>query len=152
VFNSYIHKCKRISNIGAQQIRVDVVALSNYLKLLINIGDPQRFDEDELASFSRKVVQKATRTENMLKVVLAPNDLLIETYKNLIPDGNVQDLMKIMELKGLNKTEKMEAAEKYVKEGGEGVIVPQQEKVDTPNSQGGLMSLMKRNVRDAFMM
>jgi hypothetical protein len=130
---------------GAQQIRVDVTSLSNFLKNLLNIGDPGRFDEDEVAGFARKVVQKASRAENMLKVVLSTNDLLIDTYKKLIPDGNVQDLTKIMELKGLTKQEKLEAAERYIKEGGEGVIMPQQERVDTPtNANTGILSLVKR--------
>jgi hypothetical protein len=130
---------------GAQQIRVDVTSLSNFLKNLLNIGDPGRFDEDEVAGFARKVVQKASRAENMLKVVLSTNDLLIDTYKKLIPDGNVQDLTKIMELKGLTKQEKLEAAERYIKEGGEGVIMPQQERVDTPTSTNtGILSLVKR--------
>ena len=130
---------------GAQQIRVDVTSLSNFLKNLLNIGDPGRFDEDEVAGFARKVVQKASRAENMLKVVLSTHDLLIDTYKKLVPDGNVQDLTKIMELKGLTKQEKLEAAERYVKEGGEGVILPQQERVDTPTSTNtGILSLVKR--------
>ena len=55
-FISYIFKCKKMSLMGAQQMLVDTRSLVKYcLKELLILGDQTRFDEDDVASFSRKV-------------------------------------------------------------------------------------------------
>ncbi|KAL0480844.1 vacuolar protein sorting protein VPS53 [Acrasis kona] len=159
VYISYIYKCKRLSDMGAKQIQMDVISTSSFFKNLINLGDPTRFDEDEVASFHKKVESKSNKAYHILKLASTPSDLLLQHYKNLVPDGDVQDLYKIMDLKGMDHQDKKELAQRYVKEGGDGVIVPtpelsqpqqQQQQQQQQPQKNDLMALMRRNVKDLF--
>lgn len=48
-FMSTMARCKRISHMGAQQLLLDVSSIAKEcLKNIINVGDPHRFDEDEV--------------------------------------------------------------------------------------------------------
>ncbi len=41
------------------------------------------------------------RSEVLLKVILSPQETLVDTYKALVAQGNSEDFQKILELKGL---------------------------------------------------
>lgn len=89
-----------------------MTSLSNFLKGLINIGDPHRYDEDELASFSKKVVLRTQRAESILKVVLASPENMVETYNSLIRDGSSQEIQKIFDMKGIAAKDRTTLAER----------------------------------------
>jgi hypothetical protein len=40
-----------------------------------------------------------TKPENVLKVILAPNNMIVDTYKSLILEGNEADFITIMDLR-----------------------------------------------------
>jgi len=112
-FQNIVYRYKRINGPGTQQLLLDVTSLTAFLKLILNLGDPERFDEDEVLSFAKKVQQRAAKVECILKVMLAPPEALVETYKGLIQNGSVQDLQVIMELQGLPKNERNAIIEDY---------------------------------------
>jgi hypothetical protein len=114
-FLSHVYKCKKINATGCQQLLLDLISLVNFLKSLINIGDPNRFDEDEVITFAKKVQHKAAKPEAILKVMLSPTDALIDTYRGLIQDGSPQELSTIMDLKGLTKNERILITDEYSK-------------------------------------
>ncbi|EFC37134.1 predicted protein [Naegleria gruberi] len=133
-----IYKCKKISLMGAQQLLVNSRSLVKYsIRELINLGDNTRFDEDDLASFARKVDGKAQKIECILRTLSAPNDLIAETYISLAPnDHSLPELTKILELKELQKNEKQQILEGYQKElrkrqGGDAKDAPQASAIGT---------------------
>jgi predicted nuclease with TOPRIM domain len=105
-FTSNIFKCERINEQGAQQLLLDLTSLSNFLKNIINIGDSERFDEDEMQIFVKKLQAKTSRLESILKVLLSPTEAIVDTYRSLVPDNNQNELQAIMDLKGISKSEK----------------------------------------------
>jgi hypothetical protein len=119
VFHSYtthIFKCKKVNATGAQQLLLDVTSIADFLKTVLNIGDPNRFDEDELHPFAKKVHERSVKMEMTLKVLGVPTEVVADTYRGLIPDGNIQDFNLILDLMGLNKNEKTMVLEQYNKD------------------------------------
>nr|CAG4718642.1 unnamed protein product [Naegleria fowleri] len=115
---SCIYKCKKFSPMGAQQMLYDVSCLTKFcLRELIIIGDTNRFDKDDVASFSKKVDVKAQKIECILRTIVQPNDFMVGTYLQYAgSDHSSAELTKILELKELQKNEKQQILESYQKE------------------------------------
>eukprot|EP00741_Cyanophora_paradoxa_P011209 tig00020554_g10829.t1 len=91
-----IYRCKRLNDIGAQQLQVDAHALKG---LLLQI--PATLTHEVPASYQKYVEKEMAKVDTLLKVLLAPPDALSDTYHRLVPDGSAADFAKILELKGL---------------------------------------------------
>ena len=77
-----------------------------------------------------------TKPENVLKVILAPNNMVVDTYKGLFPEGTEQDFITIMDLRGLPKSDQRLLLDQY-----KGISVSAQKKAFTinfPNVFAGL--------------
>jgi hypothetical protein len=114
-FISSIYKCKRISPTGASQLLLDLTTLSNFLKTLLALGDPEKdkFDEEEINAFASKVAKASAKPEAILRVLLAPEAFFLETYRSLIQGASQQDLAIMMELRGLGNNEKISLLQQY---------------------------------------
>ncbi|XP_055112598.1 vacuolar protein sorting-associated protein 53 homolog isoform X1 [Symphalangus syndactylus] len=105
-FITHLFKCKPISMVGAEQLLLDTHSLKMVLLDLPSIGS--QVVRKAPASYTKIVVKGMTRAEMILKVVMAPHEPLVvfvDNYIKLLTDGNTETFQKILDMKGLKRSE-----------------------------------------------
>eukprot|EP01133_Synstelium_polycarpum_P006171 gene6171-7146_t len=103
-----IYRCGRISEIGAQGMQLDIATIKQCLLAL-----PEKIkDGSNNQRYIAYITNELGKTESILKVVGCPKESLVETYAALIPEGSPADFQKIMDLKGIKTSDKMELLNK----------------------------------------
>ncbi|KAI8924441.1 Vps53-like protein [Entophlyctis helioformis] len=101
-----IYKCRPLSEVGAEQMLLDTHSLKNILLEMSTLGaDPPTQPPPAYVKILSKGISKV---EQLLKVVLRPQDppdILVDTYNLLYQDYNTANFQKILELKGLRRSE-----------------------------------------------
>lgn len=103
-FIQNIYKCKPISDVGAEQLLLDTHSLKTVLLELPSIGS--QVNRKAPASFT-KVVKGMTKAELILKAFMSPSEpkMFTEQYLKLLPDCQLSEFYKVLEMKGLKKNE-----------------------------------------------
>jgi len=115
-FISYVFKIKKLTQSAAQQLLLDMTALGNTIKNLVNVGRPGRFDEEDTQAFAKQVAtMRISKAESVLKVLISHIDAFAETYISVMQEGSKDDLSKLMDLRGFTKNEKTPVLDKYEK-------------------------------------
>uniref|UniRef100_A0A8C5LWN4 Vacuolar protein sorting-associated protein 53 homolog n=1 Tax=Leptobrachium leishanense TaxID=445787 RepID=A0A8C5LWN4_9ANUR len=105
-FINHLFKCKPTSMVGAEQLLLDTHSLKTVLLDLPSIGS--QVVRKAPASYTKIVVKCMTRAEMILKVVMAPHEpsvVFVDNYIKLLTDCNTETLQKILEMKGLKRSE-----------------------------------------------
>ncbi|CAH2222668.1 vacuolar sorting-associated 53 homolog isoform X1 [Pelobates cultripes] len=105
-FINHLFKCKPTSMVGAEQLLLDTHSLKTVLLDLPSIGS--QVVRKAPASYTKIVVKGMTRAEMILKVVMAPHEpsvVFVDNYIKLLADCNTEILQKILEMKGLKRSE-----------------------------------------------
>lgn len=110
-----LYRCKLLSQGGAEQLLLDTHTLK---KFLINL--PCIFSDIKTApaSYTKAAIKGMSKAEMILKVVLVPHktaDSFIESYFNLLPESNIVEFQRILEVKGVKKNETSQLVEAYNK-------------------------------------
>ncbi|KAK6144836.1 hypothetical protein DH2020_021656 [Rehmannia glutinosa] len=116
-----IFKCKHISETGAQQVYVlltltmllDTQAVKTILLDIPNLGK----QKSAAAGYSKFVSREMSKAEALLKVILSPVDSVSDTYCALLPEGTPSEFQRILDLKGLKRTEQQSILDDYNKRG-----------------------------------
>jgi len=131
-----IYRCKRISEVGAQSLLLDVSCIRSTLAKLPILGTPEAAattitpGSDDLVQplaagtsppgrtaeqsrFVKFVESSMRKAEVLLKVVLAPQETLAHTYMALVTGGNLENFQRIIDLKGLSKSERQQLVEAF---------------------------------------
>ena len=95
-----IYRCRRIGEVGAQQLQVDVGTLKATLLDLPTLGQA-----NATGAYGKLVTDEIGKAEQVLKLVQTPEDFLEATVAEIRGAGVSIDLQKILELKGLKKAE-----------------------------------------------
>mmetsp|Transcript_4589 Transcript_4589/g.14615 ORF Transcript_4589/g.14615 Transcript_4589/m.14615 type:complete len:372 (+) Transcript_4589:1496-2611(+) len=103
-----IYRCKRIGEVGAQQMQADVGTLKATLLELPTLGQASA-----TAMYTKLVTKEVAAAEQVLKLVQTPEDMLEETVQEMDRNGISIDLQKILELKGLKKADTERLIEAY---------------------------------------
>ncbi|XP_025409735.1 vacuolar protein sorting-associated protein 53 homolog [Sipha flava] len=109
-FIQHLYKCKPLSNIGAEQLLLDTHSLKTILLDLpsINLDDNRKAP----ASYTKVVVKGMTKAEMILKLVMAPTmkhyTSFVDQYLKLLPESDMTEFQKILEMKGLKAAERNE--------------------------------------------
>uniref|UniRef100_A0A1B6BWF3 Vacuolar protein sorting-associated protein 53 homolog n=1 Tax=Clastoptera arizonana TaxID=38151 RepID=A0A1B6BWF3_9HEMI len=106
-FIQNIYKCKPVSTVGAEQLLLDTHMLKTVLLDLPSIGS--RVNRTAPASFTKVVVKGMTHGEMILKVVMAPTEpaeSFVDKFLKLLPESDIQEFQKILEMKGLKAAER----------------------------------------------
>uniref|UniRef100_A0A2N9H9A8 Vps53 C-terminal domain-containing protein n=1 Tax=Fagus sylvatica TaxID=28930 RepID=A0A2N9H9A8_FAGSY len=69
------------------------------------------------ASYSKFVSREMSKAEALLKVILSPVDSVADTYRALLPEGTPMEFQRILELKGLKKTDHQSILDDFNKHG-----------------------------------
>jgi len=110
-FCQAIYKCKKVSTVGAQQLLLDMASLKTVLLKLPTLGRSSFAEVPE--RYTKRVKREMLKVEKLLKVLLAPEENLVETYKQLITPHSDSDFVKILEIKGIKRSEMESYLDKY---------------------------------------
>uniref|UniRef100_A0A096LS58 Vacuolar protein sorting-associated protein 53 homolog n=1 Tax=Poecilia formosa TaxID=48698 RepID=A0A096LS58_POEFO len=114
-FINHLFRCKPISMVGAeQQLLLDTHSLKTVLLDLPSIGS--QVLRKAPASYTKIVVKGMTRAEMILKVVMAPHEppvVFVDNYIKLLADGNPETFQKILDMKGLKRSEQSSMLELF---------------------------------------
>ncbi|KAK9275716.1 hypothetical protein L1049_022984 [Liquidambar formosana] len=114
-----IFKCKQLSETGAQQMLLDTQAVKTILLDIPSLGR----QTSGAASYSKFVSREMSKAEALLKVILSPVDSVADTYRALLPEGTPLEFQRILELKGLKKTDQQSILDDFNKRGS-GIAQP----------------------------
>uniref|UniRef100_A0A3Q3FYG1 Vacuolar protein sorting-associated protein 53 homolog n=1 Tax=Labrus bergylta TaxID=56723 RepID=A0A3Q3FYG1_9LABR len=113
-FINHLFRCKPISMVGAEQLLLDTHSLKTVLLDLPSIGS--QVNRKAPASYTKIVVKGMTRAEMILKVVMAPHEppvVFVDNYIKLLADGNPETFQKILDMKGLKRSEQSSMLELF---------------------------------------
>ncbi|XVE57516.1 hypothetical protein DITRI_Ditri04bG0096900 [Diplodiscus trichospermus] len=110
-FYMNIFKCKQISETGAQQMLLDTQAVKTILLEIPSLGR----QTSGAAGYSKFVSREMSKAEALLKVILSPIDSVADTYRALLPEGTPMEFQRILELKGLKKSDQQSILDDFNK-------------------------------------
>lgn len=99
-YRFHVYKCQELNNFGAQQILLDASAIKALL-----LGLPASIHAPVPGTYVKFVNRETSKIEAMLKVILAPVDMSVDTYVALVPQGTAEHFQKILEMRGLRRAE-----------------------------------------------
>ncbi|XP_067145474.1 vacuolar protein sorting-associated protein 53 homolog isoform X2 [Centruroides vittatus] len=105
-FINHLFKCKPISPIGAEQLLLDTHMLKTVLLDLPSLGS--QVVRKAPASYTKIVVKGMTKAEMILKVVMAPYEIaqgFVDNYIKLLPESDCAEFQKVLDMKGLKRSE-----------------------------------------------
>eukprot|EP00041_Stephanoeca_diplocostata_P000373 m.14441 g.14441 ORF g.14441 m.14441 type:complete len:903 (-) comp10450_c0_seq1:269-2977(-) len=112
---TYMYKCKNVGTVGAEQLLLDMQSVKMLLLELPTIGSATA--RRPTSSYTRYVTKGLTGAEMILKVVMAPHEppqLYVEDYIKLVGDDEgITQLQKILDMKGLRKSEQQPLLDAY---------------------------------------
>ncbi|XP_015792106.1 vacuolar protein sorting-associated protein 53 homolog [Tetranychus urticae] len=104
-FIGYLFRCKPLRQEGAEQLLLDTHLLK---KVLQELPGWESNVKSAPASYVKEVIRGMTKAEMILKVVLVPHrdvNHYIESYAKLLPDSNMEEFVKILDMKGVRRPE-----------------------------------------------
>ncbi|XP_054154462.1 vacuolar protein sorting-associated protein 53 homolog [Oppia nitens] len=110
---SHLFKCKSLSQGGAEQLLLDTHTLK---KVLIELPCWESNVKTAPATYTKSVIKGMTKAEMILKVVLVPHEKtehFIESYVKLLPDSDNNEFQKILDMKGVKRSESTQLLEAF---------------------------------------
>ena len=99
-----VFMCKNIGENGSIQLLLDVSCLHTMMQQMTCIGDTKLTDD---------VKMDIKYIEQVLKIAAVPNNMIIETYRNIFPSGTVKELARILDLRGVHRSERNSILENF---------------------------------------
>jgi hypothetical protein len=108
-----IMKQKRISESGTQQLLLDTYNIKTMLLGLHHLGLPPDTSSSSSSStrsvvppmYMKLVTAKVAHIEVVLKLAGTPEDMLLERFKIMWPEGGASDLVAVLGLQGVRRGE-----------------------------------------------
>lgn len=101
-----IVKQKKISDMATQQLLLDTYSLKTLLLHLPNLNPGEKESSVRTSPVYAKLINaKVSHIEVILKLVGTPEDMLLERFKIMWPDGQASDLQMLMGLKGTKRND-----------------------------------------------
>lgn len=116
-FHNNIFKCKRISETGAQQMLLD----THHVKTLLLEVPSLAGQTNTPASYTKYVAREMSKAEHLLKVILSPMESIADTYRALLPDGSGADFQRILDLKGVKRSDFQPLLDRFMNRNTEGL-------------------------------
>jgi len=118
-FISNLYKCKPVGTVGAEQLLLDTHSLKTVLvdlPSLVEAGQVKLVGRKAPQAFTKVVVKGMTRAEMILKVVMSPLEparAFVEQYVRLVQDTDGAELSKLLEMKGVKRSDQSTYLELY---------------------------------------
>jgi len=110
-FISNLYKCKPVGTVGAEQLLLDTHSLKTVLvdlPSLVEAGQVKPVGRKAPQAFTKVVVKGMTRAEMILKVVMSPLEparAFVEQYVRLVQDTDSAELSKLLDMKGVKRSD-----------------------------------------------
>eukprot|EP00750_Incisomonas_marina_P002486 INCI12364.1.p1 GENE.INCI12364.1~~INCI12364.1.p1 ORF type:complete len:796 (-),score=180.58 INCI12364.1:2409-4796(-) len=114
-FMNNIFKCKRIGPVGSQQLLLDTSVVKTVVLAIPDMGQSKHSagrSKSMNAAFSRYVYNEVSKVEVLIQLVGMDAQRIEENFKVLWRDGSAEDLIGILQLKGLKKRQQQELVQK----------------------------------------
>lgn len=114
-FTANTMQSKPISEVGAEQLQVDLMALTEQAGRLINVNASE--DTRAPAGYIKRVTQTMSRVTPLLKVLQvrpSPPESLAEAYLLHVADKSDTNFRKVLDLKGVRKQDQAQFMEIFV--------------------------------------
>jgi hypothetical protein len=111
-----IMKQKRISESGTQQLLLDTYNIKTMLLQLHHLGLPPDSQQERAVvppMYMKLVTSKVAHIEVILKLIGTPEDMLLERFKIMWPEGAPRDLQAVMTLQGVKKQDQLQHLEQF---------------------------------------
>jgi len=122
-FDDHVLQIRGISDIGAEQILLDVTTIKAALLKLPSMIADESGAPPPAASGAKPVVSQKPYLKHVdemllplekeLQIVMAPADALVHTYKTMYHQPTPAHFVKLLDLKGVPKTEQEAYLDKY---------------------------------------
>nr|CAG4643761.1 EOG090X024P [Lepidurus arcticus] len=112
---SSLFKCKPLGVLGAEQLLLDVHMMKSLLLDLPSLESLVR--RKPPASYTKVVSKGMTRIELMLKLCIDQSETperFIDQYIKLLPDSDLPELQRLLELKGVRRADQQVMTETYL--------------------------------------
>lgn len=113
-FIQSVYKCRPVGTVGAEQLLLDAHSLKTALIDLPSVGS--QMNRTAPASYTKVVIRGMTRAEMLLKLVMSPHARTIdfvEQYLRLLPDSDLSEFQKVLEMKGIRRAEQSQLTEVF---------------------------------------
>lgn len=141
-----LYKCKPLSAVGAEQLLLDVHMLKTELLKLPSTG--YQIQREPPASYTKIVNKGMTNAEMILKIVMSPNDFVKECKMHL-PDLQVSEFQKILDMKGLKKTEQVQLIEQFKQPESTGLSLTSRNNAiqESPEHEAGQIKKLEKLIK-----
>ena len=109
-----LYKCKPLNTVGAEQLLLDVHMLKTALLDLPSTG--YQVQRKAPATYTKVVVKGMASAEMILKIVMSPIESpkdFVKQCRMRLPDLQAPEFQKILDMKGLKKTEQVLLLEQF---------------------------------------
>lgn len=95
-----VFQCRAISEVGAEQLLLDVAHIKQALDAMPGARAPARF---------KRIVEKSVHKmlERLLKVLMAPVEATVDSYLALVAKGTPHELQQLLQLKGVKRADQV---------------------------------------------
>eukprot|EP01038_Epipyxis_sp_PR26KG_P011126 gene11126-14933_t len=100
-----ILKQKRITEEATQQLLLDTYNIKTMMLQLHQLGNEVKSNYTPSAMYLKLVNSKIAHVEMILKLVATSEDMLVERFRLMWPEGSPADLQMLMTLKGTKRTD-----------------------------------------------
>ncbi|CAK9805194.1 Vacuolar protein sorting-associated protein 53 homolog [Anthophora plagiata] len=145
-----LYKCKPLNTVGAEQLLLDVHMLKTALLDLPSTG--YQVQRKAPATYTKVVVKGMSSAEMILKIVMSP----IESPKDFVkqcrirlPDLQAPEFQKILDMKGLKKTEQVLLLEQFKQPGNTDTSRDTRSHVvqDSPEHEAGRIKRLEKLIK-----
>ncbi|XP_063986761.1 vacuolar protein sorting-associated protein 53 homolog isoform X2 [Diachasmimorpha longicaudata] len=143
-----LYRCKPLSAVGAEQLLLDVHMLKTALLDLPSTGC--QVSRKAPATYTKVVVKGMAKAEMILKVVMSTTECpkaFTDQCRRLLPDLQVQEFQKILDMKGLRKQEQAALVEQFRIGGSEVGDIQGHFVRDSPELEAGKIKRLEKLIK-----
>lgn len=112
----HIYDCKQISEIGAEQLLLDIAAMKSIIVDMPSLTNARGGASKPVPPrYSKSVIKDIAKAEKILKVVLSAPAALDVTFVQLLPKGTEQLFTRLLNIKGIPRSEHPQYLQNYRK-------------------------------------
>ncbi|XP_015586668.1 vacuolar protein sorting-associated protein 53 homolog [Cephus cinctus] len=145
-----LYKCKPLNAVGAEQLLLDVHMLKTALLDLPSTGC--QVQRKAPATYTKVVVKGMAKAEMILKVVMSPTEspsAFADQCRKLLPELPTTEFQKILDMKGLRKTEQLQLVEQFKQSGNSDVSRDTRNYTvqDSPENEAGKIKRLEKLIK-----
>ncbi|XP_034195572.1 vacuolar protein sorting 53 isoform X1 [Osmia lignaria lignaria] len=145
-----LYKCKPLNTVGAEQLLLDVHMLKTALLDLPSTG--YQIQRKAPATYTKVVIKGMATAEMILKIVMSPIESpkdFVKQCRMRLPDLQAPEFQKILDMKGLKKTEQVLLLEQFKQPENIDITHDNRSHItqDTPEHEAGRIKRLEKLIK-----